>query len=224
MKQLVISVFVLLSLSNIIDQNKGSFTKPNIIYVLADELGYGDFVMMLDSYIGQLVTTIEEASIKNNTIVIFTSDNACAQGANFNVLEQKGHYSSYVYREHKTDIFEKGHKGAFIVNWSKEIEKGIISNEIICTTYLMTNYASIVGYSLSDNEGEDNYDLLTTFIQQNQSKPIREATIHHSINGSFAIWKGDWKLIMYPGSGGWSFSKSNYKKVIDASLDINYII
>jgi hypothetical protein len=35
--------------------------------------------------------------------------------------------------------------------------------------------------------------------------PIREATVHHSINGSFASRKGDWKLIFAAGSGGWSF-------------------
>ena len=34
--------------------------------------------------------------------------------------------------------------------------------------------------------------------------PVREATVHHSINGSFAIRKGRWKLEMCPGSGGWS--------------------
>src|SRR5438046_7275477 len=35
-------------------------------------------------------------------------------------------------------------------------------------------------------------------------KPLREATIHHSINVSFAIRQGDWKLCFCPGSGGWS--------------------
>jgi hypothetical protein len=36
---------------------------------------------------------------------------------------------------------------------------------------------------------------------------IREATVHHSINGSFAIRRGKWKLINCPGSGGWSDPK-----------------
>src|SRR5690349_2864021 len=35
-------------------------------------------------------------------------------------------------------------------------------------------------------------------------KPLREATVHHSINGSFAIRQGNWKLCFCPGSGGWS--------------------
>ena len=35
-------------------------------------------------------------------------------------------------------------------------------------------------------------------------EPIREAVVHHSINGSFAIRKGKWKLAFCPGSGGWT--------------------
>ena len=33
---------------------------------------------------------------------------------------------------------------------------------------------------------------------------MREATVHHSINGSFAVRQGKWKLCECPGSGGWS--------------------
>ena len=33
---------------------------------------------------------------------------------------------------------------------------------------------------------------------------MREATVHHSVNGSFSIRQGRWKLELCPGSGGWS--------------------
>ena len=36
-------------------------------------------------------------------------------------------------------------------------------------------------------------------------KPLREATVHHSLNGSFSIRRGKWKLELCPGSGGWSY-------------------
>ena len=39
------------------------------------------------------------------------------------------------------------------------------------------------------------------------AEPIREATVHHSINGSFSIRRGRWKLELCPGSGGWSWPK-----------------
>ena len=177
---------------------------------------YGDFVMMLDAYVGQLEKVIKEAGIEDNTIVIFTSDNGCSPGANFKEMAKKGHHPSYMYRGNKADIFEGGHRVPFIVKWPNEIDKGITSDEIICTTDLMATCANLVGYSLKENEGEDSYDMTPLFKQFKLDKPIREATIHHSINGSFAIRKDDWKLIMCPDSGGWSFPRPTNKKAIDS--------
>ncbi|GJM33555.1 MAG: arylsulfatase [Saprospiraceae bacterium] len=177
---------------------------------------YGDFVMMIDHYMGMLLDAVKAAGIEDNTLIIFTSDNGCSPAAKIEALEAKGHYPGYVYRGHKADIFEGGHRVPFIVKWPKKIKKGIISDETICTTDLMATCADILGYSLSDNEGEDSYSLLPLFEQKTQAKPLREATVHHSINGSFAIRKGDWKLIMCPGSGGWSFPKPDNKTVIDS--------
>jgi hypothetical protein len=45
------------------------------------------------------------------------------------------------------------------------------------------------------------------------NKVIREATVHHSLFGDFAIRKGKWKLLTIPGSGGWSFP--NIKKDLE---------
>ena len=38
-------------------------------------------------------------------------------------------------------------------------------------------------------------------------KPLREAVVHHSIDGSFSIRQGKWKLELCSGSGGWSEPK-----------------
>ena len=176
---------------------------------------YGDFVMMIDSYMGKLLDAVNLAGIEDNTLIIFTSDNGCSPAADIDELMTKNHYPSYIYRGHKADIYEGGHRVPFIAKWPEKIGKGIISDEIICTTDLMATCAEIVGYSLSDNEGEDSYSLLPLFENETLTDPLREATIHHSINGSFAIRKGDWKLIMCPGSGGWSYPRPNDKAVIN---------
>jgi len=177
---------------------------------------YGDFVMMIDDYIGQLLTLIKDTGIEDNTLIIFTSDNGCSPEADYQILQEKGHNPSYIYRGHKADIFEGGHRVPYIVRWPSMIEKGIVSDKTICATDLMATCAEIAGYSLQDDEGEDSFSLLPLFEQKIQNRPLREATIHHSINGSFAIRKGDWKLIMCPGSGGWSFPRPNNKAAIDS--------
>ena len=177
---------------------------------------YGDFVMMIDYYMGQLFNAVEMAGIEDNTLIIFTSDNGCSPEANFEVLSEKGHHPNSIYRGYKADIFEGGHRVPFIVKWPKKIKKGSVSQETICTTDFIATCAEIVGYSLSNNEGEDSYSMVALFENKELQSPFREATVHHSINGSFAIRKGDWKLIMCPGSGGWSFPKPNNKDAIDS--------
>jgi arylsulfatase A-like enzyme len=79
----------------------------------------------------------------------------------------------------------------------------------------LATFAEIVQYDLKDNEGEDSYSLMPVIEENTEKTGIREATVHHSINGSFAIRKDDWKLIMCPGSGGWSFPRPSDKAAID---------
>lgn len=176
---------------------------------------YGDFVMMIDDYVGQLMGTIKAAGIEKNTLVIFTSDNGVSPAAKIDELIEGGHYSSGVFRGHKADIFEGGHRVPFIARWPAVITSGSTSDETICTTDFLATCANISGYPLSGNEGEDSYNLMPLFEEPAPSNRLREATIHHSINGSFAIRQGDWKLIMCPGSGGWSFPTPENKEALD---------
>src|SRR5262249_25623621 len=68
---------------------------------------------------------------------------------------------------------------------------------------LMATCAEVVGAKLPDDAGEDSVSLLPA-LTGSAKKPVREAVVHHSANGSFAIRHGKWKLILCPGSGGWS--------------------
>jgi arylsulfatase A-like enzyme len=176
---------------------------------------YGDFVMMVDDYFGQLSSAIKEAGIEDNTLVMFATDNGCSPAAKIEELVEKGHYPSYIFRGHKADIFEGGHRVPFIAKWPALIEAGSHTDQTICTADLMATVAELTNYQLKDNEGEDSYSLLPLFRQEKISGTFREATVHHSINGSFAIRKGDWKLTMCPGSGGWSDPKPNDIEIIN---------
>lgn len=181
---------------------------------------YGDFVLMIDDYIGQLVKTLEEAGEKENTLIIFTSDNGCSPEADLEVLDKEGHVPSYIFRGHKADIYEGGHRVPFIATWPDMIKAGSCCDQTICTVDLMATLADITGYELHDNEAEDSYDLMPLFKGEVINGSLREATIHHSVNGSFAIRKGDWKLIMCGGSGGWSYPRPGDLKKMENAPNI----
>ena len=168
---------------------------------------YADFVMQIDNHIGELDTLLEELKISNNTIIIFTSDNGCSPEANFNLLSEKGHHPSGKFRGHKADIFEGGHRVPFIIKWPKKIQAGSSSDKIICTTDLIATCAEILNIKLDQSEGVDSFSMVPLFSKETQDNFERSYTIHHSINGSFAIRKGMYKFIFCPGSGGWSIPK-----------------
>ncbi|MDO6597943.1 arylsulfatase [Oceanihabitans sp. 2_MG-2023] len=160
---------------------------------------YADFVIMIDDLMGELFKTIKESGIEENTLIIFTSDNGCASNANFSVLKEKGHNPSYVYSGEKGSYLEGGHRVPFLVKWPTKIKANTVSDATICTTDFMATCADIVEYNLKDTEAEDSYSMLPLLLQEKGFQ--REATIHHSKTGIFAIRKGDWKLIVSPNSG-----------------------
>ena len=177
---------------------------------------YADFVMMVDDYMGQLLAALKEAGVDDNTMVIFTSDNGCSPAAKIEELTEKDHYPSHIYRGYKADIYEGGHRVPFIVRWPNTVKAGTVNNETICTTDLMATAATLANYQLKDSEGEDSYDMLPLLKGENLNSSFREATVHHSIDGAFAIRKGDWKLAMTAGSGGWGFPTSGQIRKIDS--------
>ena len=175
---------------------------------------YADFMLMIDDYVGKLMATLDQKGLTENTLVIFTSDNGCSPEADFTILGEQGHDPSYIYRGHKADIYEGGHRVPFIVRWPKVIAKNGVTDQLIVSTDLMATCADIISYDLAENEGEDSYSLLPFFENRPNLIPRKDA-IHHSINGGFAIRAGDWKLIMDAGSAGWSFPNPRQVLAID---------
>ncbi|MBU3011295.1 arylsulfatase [Polaribacter vadi] len=167
---------------------------------------YGDFVMQVDDVVGQIREKLKDLGISENTLLVFTSDNGCSPRANFEELEKFNHDPSYVFRGMKSDIYEGGHRVPFIVEWPNKALKKTSSNQTICTTDFFATCADITNYQIKETEGEDSFSMLPLLLK-NENQKIREYTVHHSIDGSFAIRQGDWKLCVAKGSAGWSYPK-----------------
>jgi len=174
---------------------------------------YADFVLKTDAVLGKIRAALQQTGLDKNTILVLTSDNGASPMSDFKTLESKGHFVSAGYRGAKADIYEGGHRIPFIIKWPGKIAPNTVSSQIVSLTDFMATAASIIGAKLSDNQAEDSYSLLPILL----SKPKdykRESIIHHSIDGKFAIRKGDYKLILARGSGGWSApTESNAEKL-----------
>jgi arylsulfatase A-like enzyme len=165
---------------------------------------YGDFCLQVDDVVGQVMATLDRLGLTDDTIVIFTADNGCSPMANFEELAAVGHNPSYCFRGHKADIYEGGHRVPLLVRWPSRIRPGSSSSESVCLVDFLATCADMLGVTLPDHAGEDSVSNLPVWAGSALAGPLREATVHHSIDGSFSIRKGKWKLEMCPGSGGWS--------------------
>lgn len=168
---------------------------------------YGDFVLMCDHLVGKIMRKLEEHQLSDNTIVLFASDNGCSPMADFPQLLDKGHNPSYCFRGHKADIYEGGHRIPLIVKWPAAIAAGRSSDEPVCLSDLMATIADVVQVELPRDAGEDSISNYPLWTGHPYHKPLREAIVHHSIDGSFSIRQGRWKLVLCPGSGGWSYPR-----------------
>ena len=164
---------------------------------------YGDFVFQTDWCVGRVLDALVRTGTADNTLIIFTSDNGpeitgeVDPGA-YDRIRRYSHHSIDGLRGAKRDLWEGGHRVPFVARWPDRIAAGAVSDETICHVDFLRTTAAIVGARLPENAGEDSYDILPALLGKTRDAPIREATVHHSGSGKFAIRKGDWVLIAAP--------------------------
>ena len=156
---------------------------------------YADLVMETDDIFGQVLNSLKEHGVEDNTLVIFTSDNGCAFYIDVGQMERQGHRPSGQFRGYKSDAWDGGHRVPCIARWPGVIKAGSECDQLVCLSDLAATCAEILGEKLPDNAGEDSYNILPALLGEKLDKPIRQATVYHGYQGRFAIRQGPWKLM-----------------------------
>ncbi len=186
---------------------------------------YADFVMETDAFVGQVLQAIDDSGEAENTFVLFTSDNGCAPYIDVESLEKQGHFPSGPLRGYKSDVWEGGHRVAFIARWPKIIDKNTVNRQLVHQADLMATIADIVDQDLPDNAGEDSFSFFP--LLQGSDQTVRQHSISCSMRGLPSIREGQWKLILGPGSGGWTDGSEEepiqlYNLAVDISESRNF--
>jgi arylsulfatase A-like enzyme len=166
---------------------------------------YGDFVAQVDATVGKVVETIAQMGLRDQTLVIVTSDN----GAHWlpSDIERWGHRANGALRGQKSDIHEGGHRVPFLLSWPGVIRPNTTTEQTLCLTDLVATLASITGTKLPADAAEDSFDLSAIWLGAKRRAPVRPSIVHHSGEGMFAIRAGRWKLVLGLGSGGFTQPK-----------------
>ncbi len=165
---------------------------------------YGDFVTQVDADVGKVLAALEKSGLAQNTIVIFTADNGFAPAAGLAALQALHHEPSAGYRGYKSDLFEGGHRIPYLARWPGHTPAGGRTAELVGQLDFFAACAELLGAKLPEGAAEDSVSLLPLLRGAKPAKPLREALVHHSGDGRFTIRQGQWKLLLWPGSGGWS--------------------
>ncbi len=162
---------------------------------------YADLVIETDHTVGRVLASLERHGVADNTLVIFTSDNGSSYATGGAELEAQGHRLSGPYRGYKSDAWDGGHRIPLMARWPGTIAPGSVCPHLVSLSDLYATVAELLGEALPPDAGEDSVSMLPALRADGA---IREHVVHHSIHGKFAIRDQRWKLVLAPGSGGWT--------------------
>jgi arylsulfatase len=166
---------------------------------------WGDLLMQIDSYVGELLDTLDELDIAKETIFVFTADNgpeALNPGENSMTVETALHGSAGPWRSTLFTGYEGALRVPFVMRWPEKIEAGRVSDEIVHEMDIFPTLASIVGGKVPTDRVIDGVDVSALMLGKSE-KSGRDGFVVYMGNDIFAVkWK-DWKL-HFKEQDGWS--------------------
>ncbi|MHC4844208.1 MAG: sulfatase-like hydrolase/transferase, partial [Planctomycetota bacterium] len=149
---------------------------------------YGDVIEEIDSSVGEILKTLKELNLDDNTLVIFTSDN----GPWLEYKEQGG--CALPLRNGKFTTYEGGMRMPCIMRWPTKIPAGTVCSEVAATIDFLPTLASLAGAAAPDDRIIDGKDIWPLMITAPGARSPHEAYFYYSENNLEAVRSGQWKL------------------------------
>ncbi|MBI1791292.1 MAG: sulfatase-like hydrolase/transferase [Acidobacteria bacterium] len=161
---------------------------------------YAAMIHRMDSGIGRVLETLDDAGLAGNTLVVFSSD----QGATFETGNQgvsNYHDSNYPFRGQKRSLEEGGIRVPAVVRWPGKTPAGAVSSAVIHMTDLFPTFVAAAGGAVDPAWKVDGMNMLDVF-QGKSAPPDRTLFWEWSSEGGnmYAAMRGDWKLLVIGGA------------------------
>jgi len=162
---------------------------------------YGDVIMELDWSVGEIIRALEQNEIKENTIVIFTSDNGPW-------LTYGNHSGQTPFREGKSTSFDGGIRSPLIISYPAKIEPNTVSHDTFFSIDFFPTLAGLAAANIPDYEidGKDVWDLISGDNRSDHPHDYYAITRVDQFQGVISS-DGKWKLMLpheyvHPLTGG----------------------
>ncbi len=170
-------------------------TMPHVPIAVSDKFKgksdqglYGDLMMEIDWSVGQILKTLRDNNLEDNTLVVFTSDN----GPWLNYGNHAGNTGGL--REGKGTSWEGGQREPCIMQWPGVIPAGAVCNKIAATLDILPTIASITGGKLPEHK-IDGVNIFPLLEEDQQANPRDHLYYYYQRNSLEAVRKDQWKLV-----------------------------
>jgi arylsulfatase A-like enzyme len=171
-------------------------TLPNPKF--AGKTGYGDFpdsLTEMDAHVGDLLDAVDALGVRNDTIVVFTSDNG--PEATWPWQGSSGPWRGYYFTHMEGSL-----RVPFIIRWPGHIPAGRVSNEIVHEVDTFTTLARIAGAAVPQDRPIDGVDQ-TDFLLGTSEKSNREGFPVFVADRLEAVKWRNWKIAFYEEQRDW---------------------
>jgi arylsulfatase A-like enzyme len=158
---------------------------------------YAAMITDMDNEIGRVVAALEKKGMRDNTLIVFQSDNGGTRNAMFagegDMSKIKIPCDNGPYRDGKGSLYEGGTRVVALANWPGHIKGGTVVDGMIHVVDMYPTLAGIAGASHAKSKPLDGLDVWTTI---SASAPSPRTEIVYNIEPFRAgVRQGDWKLI-----------------------------
>jgi len=163
---------------------------------------WADVLAQTDHYVGELLDTVDELGIRDNTIFIFTADNgpeALAPHQGFGGPWRGSYFTG----------LEGSLRVPFLIRWPDNVPAGTVSNEIVHETDLYTTLAVLTGAEMPDDRIVDGIDQ-SAFFRGEQEKSDRESVIIYVGDDIFGVKWRNWKMVTRELDAGFGVPTKEY--------------
>ncbi len=153
---------------------------------------YGDVIQELDWSAGQVMDTLKELGIDENTLMVYTSDNGPW------IEQQIGDYAGCAdpLRGSKMKTWDGGPRVPCIMRWPGKIPAGKVSQELVTSMDLAPTFASLAGASMPTDRIIDGKNVLPILLDEPDAKSPHTAYYYYCYNHLQAVRSGKWKLVL----------------------------
>jgi len=158
---------------------------------------YAAMITAMDVEIGNVVEALEKRKIRDNTLILFLSDNGGPRSAKFtgevDMSRSTIPADNSPYRDGKGMLYEGGTRVVALANWPGHIRPGTVVDEPIHIVDMYPTIANLAGASMAKTKPLDGLDIWPT-ISEGKTSP-RSEVVYDIEPFRAAIRQGNWKLV-----------------------------